>query len=337
MKFINKNTISFDRNTAEKTGINSAIILSRLIEIHSHLISNDKLPKDGYFHCTTEHLEDLTTMSYKVQTNAIKILVENGLIKLVRREGNIRYFKIQFDSLTEFYGNGEESEKSELIDETKNSNNYNNISKKGHQLKLVKKYYKRKFKEENLPEANSDKENSDSISDSDFTIRENSDKEIVGNNKELSIGKNSYIKEEEDNNINNNININISSSSLNTKSSKINKEMPLGKGRVDNIEGLDEIFKSTLEDFLMAKGFSSHMIGLTIKQFISKGLKKFRMFDLESAYDKMIHYNEHVKRVIFPPVFFANGVSMSLPKNKKVQVDIPEPVGELPFYNWLES
>jgi len=72
-------------------------------------------------------------------------------------------------------------------------------------------------------------------------------------------------------------------------------------------------------------------------KFIEKGITMFRLPDLEDAYQKMLEHNEKVERVICPPVFFANGVAMSLPKKpiveKKYEVT---PNFDSLHLNWLD-
>lgn len=296
-----KEIISFDRNLASEIGINSAIVLNQLVDMHHHFVSIEELPLDDFFHCTTECLEQLTTMKYKAQTNAIKILIEYGFIKMVRREGNVKYFQIQFNKISEFCNN---KTKVAYIDSEQKNTHFN----------LEKKHIK-----ENFPKGKS-------IDNTELTNKQFSKEEDINN---------SYI--------NNNIYINNTnkSSSLkpNTTSKSNTRELPEGENAVKEIVD-NSGYMTMLTEFLKDKGFTIQMISLTIKEFVKKGINKFAVKDLKNAYDKMLAYEKNVRKVMYPPTFFANGVCMAIPEPPKPKkaVDEPQPIESVPtVWDWLDD
>lgn len=127
-------------------------------------------------------------------------------------------------------------------------------------------------------------------------------------------------------NLNNNTKHNTSSSS----SSKKKKE------KTEDITTKRHM--AMLENFLQTKGFSGYLVTETIKQFISKSITRFSVADLEKAYKTMIHHHEKIKKVMYPPTFFANGVALILPKMEIPKKPIVETVyPPIPLYNWLEQ
>jgi hypothetical protein len=103
-----------------------------------------------------------------------------------------------------------------------------------------------------------------------------------------------------------------------------------------NLPKMDSDFEGELNYFLQSKGFSKLLIKQTVNEFTKKGIVAFTMAQLSDAYQKMIDYHNNVKPVGYPPVFFANGVSMSVDLSpKKVEVKQPESSGKVPFYDWL--
>lgn len=106
--------------------------------------------------------------------------------------------------------------------------------------------------------------------------------------------------------------------------------------KTEKIEKMSEIHQVELEYFLQSKGFNTYMVNKTVEEFNKKGITMFTIPSLQDAYEKMVQHNEKVEKVMYPPVFFANGVAMSLPKIPKVELKIATPSVDMPIYNWLE-
>ena len=267
-----------NRGIMKELGINPTIVLSELLSRLNYHASKGELDTDGDFFCTTEKLEDLTTLKYKAQAKAIHKLEELGLIKVINKKGNMRYFRIVVDKVQE----------------------------------LVEKFSKKVAKKEK-PE----KPNGNSRSDQ-------KEKPELPKRK-ISINKKA-LKKTQLKNLNNNSKPNNSSSSPREIKSENKREK------------MNDLFQYALEDFLQKKGFATYMIKQTVEKFVEKGITMFRLPDLEDAYQKMLEHNEKVERVICPPVFFANGVAMSLPKMPIVETKYAvTPNFENINFNWLDS
>jgi hypothetical protein len=152
-------------------------------------------------------------------------------------------------------------------------------------------------------------------------------KKLVLPKGKFSIYKKALIKTQDKNN-NKRLKPNTSSSPKQIKSESSNAEEKRIKRNM-----------CILENFLENQKFSKYMIQETIKQFISKGITNFKVLDLAMAYKNMLQHHGNVKRVIFPPTFFANGVAMLLPKIEKVQMNTSDEkeYPPIPFCNWMDS
>jgi hypothetical protein len=269
--------VLLNRGVMRELGVNPTIVLSELLSRFNYHASKKELDKDGSFYCTTEKLEELTTLKYKAQATAIKILEEKGLIKATNKRGNIRYFQI-------------------LIDNVKS---------------LIERFSKKVTK----AKTDNPKENS----------RNAQKRKLVLPKGKFPIYKKAVIKTQ-DKNHNKILKPNKSSSLKQIKSESSNVEDVMIKRNM-----------CILDNFLQEKGFSKHMIKETAKQFVTKGITKFKLIDLAVAYRNMLEHNEKVKKVIYPPTFFANGVALLLPKIEGVQDSEDVYYPPVPFYNWMES
>lgn len=73
---------------AKKVGVKPALLLSELISKREYFIRQDKIETiDGndYFFCTSEDIEEITTISYKSQRLCIKTLIEAGFINVIQK------------------------------------------------------------------------------------------------------------------------------------------------------------------------------------------------------------------------------------------------------------
>jgi hypothetical protein len=270
--------VLMNRGIMREIGVNQTLVLSELLSRLNYHASKNELDKDNSFFCTTEKLEELTTLGYKAQTLAIKSLESLGLIKMVRKNGNKRYFIIILDAVRNLIEKFSKTVKPK--DESQNCQNGNSGNDEREKPELPKRK--------------------------------------IPNYKKVFI-KTKNIKHNKIHNNNSS-----SSSSSSTKKECEEKEM-------------DYIFKVTLEEFLESKGFSELLIKQTVKAFNEKGITKFRMSQLQDAYNKMIHYHKNVKPVKYPYVFFANGVAMSFTVQEQKPVEVQEENVEAIFYNWLEA
>lgn len=276
--------VLMNRGIMKELGINQTIVLSELLSKFNYHASKNELCKDGSFYCTTEKLEDLTTLSYKQQKPVIEKLEQSGFIKVKKGRGNVRYFIIVIDAVKELI-----KKFSKVVEK-----------KKKVEQKEKKVQKEKKDKKESVQNGNS---RNDKVQDTEMPKRK------------FSINKKKFIK------------IKYKKHNKSSSSKKIYREE----------KKMDYVFQSALEGFLQTNGFSGQMIKETVKQFVSRGISMFKLPDLKNAYDKMMEYDANVRKVIYPPVFFANGVSMILPKTKKVQVSEPEPRVIVPLYNWLDN
>jgi|SRR5579875_1533964 len=91
--------VLMNRGIMRQIGINQTLVLSELLSRLKYHAGRNELEKDQSFYCTAEKLEELTTLGYKAQTLAIKGLEAMGLIRVVRKTGNKRYFIVVLDAV----------------------------------------------------------------------------------------------------------------------------------------------------------------------------------------------------------------------------------------------
>lgn len=81
-------------------GLDASYILSDLISRHEYWERTKNLTEDGYFFCTKEQIEDDTSLSAYKQTEAVKILIERGLLKTKRMGSPAKlYYKLNFKAI----------------------------------------------------------------------------------------------------------------------------------------------------------------------------------------------------------------------------------------------
>ncbi len=264
-----------NRGILRELGINPTLVLSELLSRLSYHAEKNELAKDGTFFCTTEKLEELTTLKYKAQSKAISTLENKGLIKVFNKKGNMRYFLLVLDKISALIESFSIPVKQEEAEKE------NKESKKE---KEPNKIAANTPPKENVPEGNS----------------RNDQKEIP----EVPKRKNHYKKDLYKTPNKNPNNINSSSSS----SKKVKEE----EGMIQ----MNNLYRFTLEDFLTEKGFSQLLIKQTIKEFSQRGIRKFKVAQLESAFETMDYHHKNISPIACPHIFFANGVSMSLPQTR---------------------
>lgn len=294
--------IMLNEGVMKEIGINPNVVLSTLLTKFNYHSSRNELDKDGMFFCEVDKMEELTTLGYKPQTTAIKFLESKGLIKVVKKLGNKRYFKIIIEAVKELIENFSKSTKEKTVQQ----------EKKQEQTRDTHKEI------QNCPKGKTE-----------LPKREN------------PIYKTGYIKpnikQKDIKPIDNITYINSSSSISNITTREIPKQEDLPEFEKDDVED----YEWTLTNFLKQKGFKSMQIKLTCKEFLKKGITSFTRSQLQIAYKTMVSYHNNYKPVRQPHIFLANGmeqagVDLTQPRRKKtsVEVDIAPPA---PFYNWLEA
>jgi hypothetical protein len=95
-------SIVVNKFLAKLIGLNEAIILSELVSWHKFYEDRNELDSAGMFFCTSEKMQDNTTLSKHLQSKAITNLVDGGLIE-TKQKGlpAKRYFKINEQALSE--------------------------------------------------------------------------------------------------------------------------------------------------------------------------------------------------------------------------------------------
>lgn len=88
-------SIVVNKRLAHAIGIDAAILFSELISKEKYFKDRSQLTDDGFFFNTVENIQADTTLSKDKQLKALKVLVENGLIKQENRGlPRKRYFKV---------------------------------------------------------------------------------------------------------------------------------------------------------------------------------------------------------------------------------------------------
>lgn len=92
-RIANSGFIMLNKQLASSIGINEAILYCELVSQRKRF--EGRLDK-GYFYCTVETIEEATSLSKYQQTEAIKKLIEYGLIKYIPKRGAPprRHFRI---------------------------------------------------------------------------------------------------------------------------------------------------------------------------------------------------------------------------------------------------
>lgn len=87
---IDPDFFQINKEIIKKYGIKAALWLACLHEIRAELIINDfeenLISKDDYIHAAQEDIEEKTGITPDIQRRIIKLLKENGIIK-VKRQG----------------------------------------------------------------------------------------------------------------------------------------------------------------------------------------------------------------------------------------------------------
>jgi len=81
-------------------GLDASYLLSDLTSRHEYWERVGELTKDGYFFCTKDQIEKDTSLSPYKQTEAVKVLVEAGLLQ-TKRMGNPAklYYQLNFKNI----------------------------------------------------------------------------------------------------------------------------------------------------------------------------------------------------------------------------------------------
>jgi hypothetical protein len=99
-------SIVVNKFLAKTIGLHEAIVLSELISWHLFYADRGELDKEGMFFCTVEKMEENTTLSKHLQSNAINHLKGYGLIE-AKQKGipAKRYFRIVESAIEELVTN----------------------------------------------------------------------------------------------------------------------------------------------------------------------------------------------------------------------------------------
>jgi hypothetical protein len=311
-----------NKGVANEIGNDQTIVLAELLSRFQFHASDNTLDKDGSFYCTAEKMEQLTNFSYKRQLPIITKLVARGLIQVVHKKGNKRYFRIIIETVKA----------------------------------LIMKCSKPVKKKENKPvekpvptpveEPVDNQDQNIHIKNSRYTPKEYPDipqreipiykseaikpKAIKPKYKRLVI---KYIKD-----------IKISSSLIDTqpeipkeKKKEITIPTPFLESKISKPK-MDTKHQLELEAFLSEKGFTKLLIKQTVHQFTVKGITEFKVSQLVTAFKNMIYYHNNIQSVGCPPIFFANGVRTVMPLHPATREPVSDKKQEpIPFYNWLEQ
>jgi hypothetical protein len=138
--------VLMNRGIMKEIGVNQTLVLSELLSRLNYHASKNELDKDNSFFCTTEKLEELTTLGYKAQTLAIKTLESLGLIKVVRKNGNKRYFIVILDAVKSLIEKFSKTVKPKEENQDCQKGNYRNDEKENPELPKGKNSnYKKEF------------------------------------------------------------------------------------------------------------------------------------------------------------------------------------------------
>ena len=74
-------SVIINKKLMRAVGINSALVFAELCSKYTYWKNREQLTSDGFFFCTSEDLEEATTLSSYLQKQAIDSLVELGMIE----------------------------------------------------------------------------------------------------------------------------------------------------------------------------------------------------------------------------------------------------------------
>lgn len=93
------NTGSYNRPIAHALGLGAAVVYSALISKYEYYYKHNMLGEDGFFYSTIADLQESTTLTKRQQKDAIKVLIDKGLIKRKRCGMPAkRYFRVLDDT-----------------------------------------------------------------------------------------------------------------------------------------------------------------------------------------------------------------------------------------------
>jgi hypothetical protein len=88
-------SIIINKKLARKIGLHETIMYSELLSKYCYFLDNDRLDDDGYFYCTTESMENATTLTRHQQPKIAKKLEKLGLIEMkIKGVPAKKYYKI---------------------------------------------------------------------------------------------------------------------------------------------------------------------------------------------------------------------------------------------------
>ena len=93
------NTGSYNRPIAHALGLSAAVVYAALISKQVYYEQHNKLDEEGFFYSTIADLQESTTLTKRQQKDAIKVLIDKGLIKRKRCGMPAkRYFRVLDDT-----------------------------------------------------------------------------------------------------------------------------------------------------------------------------------------------------------------------------------------------
>ena len=93
------NTGSYNRPIAHALGLGAAVVYAALISKQVYYEQHNMLDEEGFFYSTIADLEESTTLTKRQQRDAIKVLIDKGLIKRKRCGMPAkRYFRVLDDT-----------------------------------------------------------------------------------------------------------------------------------------------------------------------------------------------------------------------------------------------
>ena len=93
------NTGSYNRPIAHALGLGAAVVYAALISKQVYYEQHNMLDEEGFFYSTIADLQESTTLTKRQQRDAIKVLIDKGLIKRKRCGMPAkRYFRVLDDT-----------------------------------------------------------------------------------------------------------------------------------------------------------------------------------------------------------------------------------------------
>lgn len=92
-----------NKKLTQKIGLDASYLLSDLVQRYEYFKERDKLQDDGSFFCKQDILEKETTLTQYRQTSAIKILVELGMVELIKKGApSFNFYKLNINVINKF-------------------------------------------------------------------------------------------------------------------------------------------------------------------------------------------------------------------------------------------